>query len=40
MEFVAKVMARVKLVAKANQGYKVIEHPPVLGHFFSKFEPL
>ena len=40
MEFVGHVMARVKLVAPANRGYRVTEHPPVLGHFFSKFEPL
>ena len=40
MEFVAQVMARVKLIAKDNRGYRVTEHPPVLGHFFSKFEPL
>ena len=40
MEFVGQVMARVKLVAKDNRGYRVTEHPPVLGHFFSKFEPL
>jgi tryptophanase len=40
MEFVGQVMARVKLVAKHNRGFRVTEHPPVLGHFFSKFEPL
>ncbi len=40
MEFVGQVMRRVKLGASANRGYRVTEHPPVLGHFFSKFEPL
>lgn len=40
MEFVALVMERVKTEAHTNRGYRVTEHPPVLGHFFSKFEPL
>ncbi len=40
MEFVGLVMARVKSQAHANRGYRVTEHPAILGHFFSKFEPL
>ena len=40
LEYVAKVMARVKDVAKHNRGYRCTYSPEVLGHFFSKFEPV
>jgi tyrosine phenol-lyase len=39
MEYVAEVFARVKSNASRNRGYRVVEHPDVLGHFFAKFEP-
>jgi tryptophanase len=40
MEFVGKVMRRVKERASLNKGYRVIDMPEVLGHFFAKFAPL
>lgn len=40
LDFVAGVAERVIARAQENPGYRVIEHPAVLGHFFSKFEPL
>ena len=39
MEYVAEVFARVKANAPNERGYRVVEHPDVLGHFFAKFEP-
>jgi len=39
MEYVAGIFARVKANAPANRGYRVVEKPEVLGHFFAKFEP-
>jgi tryptophanase len=39
MEYVAEVFARVKANAPANRGYRVVERPDVLGHFFAKFAP-
>jgi tryptophanase len=39
MDYVGHIVARVKDVAPQNRGYEVIEHPEVLGHFFSKFQP-
>ncbi len=39
MEYVGEVFARVKANAPGNRGYRVVEHPDVLGHFFAKFEP-
>ncbi|KIG13926.1 Tryptophanase [Enhygromyxa salina] len=40
LEYTAKVMAKVKDRAPANQGYRAVYVPEVLGHFFAKFEPL
>lgn len=40
MEYVARVMRRVKERAPENKGYRVVEMPEVLGHFFAKFAPL
>jgi|SRR5580658_521091 tyrosine phenol-lyase len=40
MDYVAGVVSRVKEKARANQGYRVTYKPQILGHFFSKFEPL
>ena len=40
MEYVAKVAARVRDQAHLCNGYKVVEYPEVLGHFFAKFAPL
>ncbi|WP_224361537.1 tryptophanase [Hyalangium versicolor] len=40
-EYIAKVMGQVKRnAAPKNKGYKCTYAPPVLAHFFSKFEPL
>ncbi len=39
MEYVAGVFRQVKAGAAQNRGYRVIEKPEVLGHFFAKFEP-
>jgi tryptophanase len=40
LEYVAKIVGRAKTRAARNPGYRVLEMPPVLGHFFAKFEPL
>lgn len=40
LDYVASVMARVKENAGQNQGYRCTYAPEVLGHFFSKFEPI
>jgi tryptophanase len=40
MEYVAKIAERVKERASLNAGYRIVEHPAVLGHFFAKFAPL
>lgn len=40
MEYVARVMHRVKQNAHQSRGYRLVYAPEVLGHFFSKFEPL
>jgi len=40
LDYVAGVMARVKAVAPQNKGYRCTHAPKVLGHFFSRFEPL
>ncbi|HVH97259.1 MAG TPA: tryptophanase [Enhygromyxa sp.] len=40
MEYLAKVMRRVKQKAPQNQGFRLVHEPEVLGHFFSKFEPV
>ncbi len=40
MEYVAKVMKRVKENAPKNNGYKITYWPKILGHFFAKFEPI
>jgi tryptophanase len=40
MEYIAKVMARVKERAPRNKGYRITYRPEVLEHFFSKFAPL
>jgi tryptophanase len=39
MEYVAGVFAQVKANAAKNRGYRVVEKPEILGHFFAKFEP-
>lgn len=39
MEYVAGVFGRVKENASKSRGYRVVEKPEVLGHFFAKFEP-
>lgn len=39
LEFVAGVAARVKASAAQNRGYRILEKPEILGHFFAKFEP-
>jgi tryptophanase len=40
VEYVARTMRRVKDVACHNGGYRVVDMPAVLGHFFAKFAPL
>jgi tryptophanase len=40
LEYVARVMARVRDNARHNRGYRCTHAPEVLGHFFAKFEPL
>lgn len=39
LEFVARVAAEVKSKAALNQGYRLVDKPAVLGHFFAKFAP-
>jgi tryptophanase len=39
LEYVALVVERVKAVAARNRGYRAVEMPDVLGHFFAKYEP-
>jgi len=40
LDYVAEVMARVKERAPHNQGYRLVNAPEVLPHFFAKFAPL
>lgn len=40
LDYVGKVMERVKANAPNNPGYRCTHAPEVLGHFFAKFEPL
>jgi tryptophanase len=40
LEYVGRVIARVKENAAQSPGYRCTYAPEVLGHFFSKFEPL
>lgn len=40
LEYVARAMALVKQRAPRSRGYRVTYQPEVLGHFFSRFEPL
>jgi tryptophanase len=39
LDYVARVMKRVKDKAPSNRGYKLVHDPGMLGHFFTKFEP-
>ena len=40
IEFVAAVVGKVKETARDNRGYRIVEMPEILGHFFAKFTPL
>ncbi len=40
LEYVAKMMRRVKDNAHHSKGYRITHMPEVLGHFFARFEPL
>jgi tryptophanase len=40
LNYVGSVMARVKASAAQSRGFRCTHSPEVLGHFFSKFEPL
>jgi tryptophanase len=40
LAYVATIVGRAKARAPENPGYRVVEMPAVLGHFFAKFEPL
>ncbi|MFW5924863.1 MAG: tryptophanase [Myxococcota bacterium] len=39
MDFVGGIARRVKRRAPESVGYRVVEQPEVLGHFFARFEP-
>jgi tryptophanase len=39
MDFVGEIGARVAAGASKQRGYRAVFVPPVLGHFFAKFEP-
>ena len=39
LDYVARIMARVKQRAHLSKGYRVEHWPEVLGHFFAKFAP-
>jgi tryptophanase len=39
LDYVVRVMSRVKERAHLNRGYRIVEMPEVLGHFFAKFAP-
>ncbi len=40
MDYVAEIAGVVKAKASSNRGYRLVDKPAVLGHFFAKFEPL
>ncbi len=40
LDYVGRVMARVKSSAHLSSGYRCTYSPEVLGHFFSRFEPI
>ncbi|HEX2689258.1 MAG TPA: tryptophanase [Kofleriaceae bacterium] len=40
LEYVAKVMARVKQNAAQSRGYRIVKSSEILTHFFSSFEPV
>jgi tryptophanase len=40
LDYIGKVMARVKERAPHNKGYRLVYAPEVLAHFFSTFEPI
>jgi tryptophanase len=40
LDYVARVMLRVRENSRRNTGYRCTYAPKVLGHFFSKFEPI
>lgn len=40
MDYVAKVLKKVKEKATENKGYRLTYAPEVLSHFFAQFEPL
>lgn len=40
LDYVGRVVAKVKQNSALNKGYRCTHAPEVLGHFFSKFEPL
>jgi len=40
LDYVVRTMAKVKASAAQNRGYRCTYRPEVLGHFFSKFEPI
>lgn len=40
LEYVGAIAERVVQGARLNKGYKVVEYPDVLGHFFAKFAPV
>lgn len=40
LEYVAMIAERVKANAPNVRGYRIVERPPVLGHFFTKFAPI
>jgi tryptophanase len=40
LDYVGRVMRRVRENARENHGYRCTYRPEVLGHFFARFEPL
>lgn len=40
MDYVGKVMERIKANAHRSKGYRLVHQPEILGHFFSKFAPI
>lgn len=40
LDYVVRTMKKVKANAAHNRGYRCTHRPAVLGHFFSKFEPI
>ncbi len=40
LDYVGAIASRVVEKARGSRGYRVVDHPEVLGHFFAKFQPV